>query len=222
MLEKSVTKVLELGCGVRPTPGALHHDRIAHSAHVDVAHDLDTLPWPWPDGSFDEIIAFDVLEHLKLEVAQWLDEAWRILCPGGQLRLRLPAFDNPVSFRDPTHQRLFHEETFYYWQPGHPLHENYGRFYFAESGRWWDVTHVARVNPDSRYGIGDLAVELRKRGAAFPPDVPVNEPGPVGSPRSPGLQTGGRLANSSDVWAIAQEQADWSQYVPVPNGLQTA
>lgn len=222
MLEVRPSVVLELGCGVRPTPGAIHHDRIIHSPHVDVAHDLDVLPWPWPDESFDEIIAFDVLEHLKLEVAQWLDEAWRILHPGGMLRLRLPAFDNPVSFRDPTHQRLFHEETFYYWQPGHPLHENYGRFYFAESGRWWDVTYVARVNPDSRYGIGDLAVELRKCGAASPPESAPTVPTPDGSPRSSGLYMRGVLPKNPEAWAMAQEQADWSQYVLVPDGLQTA
>ena len=48
-------RVLELGCGVRPTPGALHHDRIAHSPHVDIAHDLNELPWPWVDEAFELI-----------------------------------------------------------------------------------------------------------------------------------------------------------------------
>ncbi len=160
-------KVLELGCGMRPTPGALHHDRIAHSPHVDIAHDLNQLPWPWVDETFDEVIAFDVLEHLTLEVPEWLDEVWRILRPAGRLWLRLPAFDNPVSYRDPTHKHLFHEETFYYWQPGHPLHDHYGHFYFAEARRWWAVAQVQRVNPDPRYGIGDLFFELHKRPAVL-------------------------------------------------------
>lgn len=157
--------VLELGCGMRPTPGALHHDRTRHSPHVDVAHDLDRLPWPWADDAFDLVLALDVMEHLHLEVAAWLDEAWRLLRPHGQLYLRLPAWDNPVSYRDPTHVRLFHEESFYYWQPGHALHQDYGRVYFGATARWWEVLSVARVNADPRYGIGDLAVRLRKRPA---------------------------------------------------------
>ncbi len=67
--------------------------------------------------------------------------------------------------RCPTHRRVFQDETFYYWQPGHPLHEDYGRIYFAEAGRWWQVESVARDNADPRYGVGDLCVLLRKRAA---------------------------------------------------------
>jgi|SRR5579859_8170238 len=166
------TRALELGCGVHPTPGALHHDRIRHSSHVDVAHDLNNLPWPWQDEAFELLVALDVMEHLKLDVQAWLDEAWRILRPGGQFYMRLPAHDNPVSYRDPTHYRFFHEETFYYWQPDHALYENYGRFYFAESSRWWDVLSVERGNADPRYGVGDLYVRLRKRSSAQTQAVP--------------------------------------------------
>lgn len=137
---------LELGCGVHPTQGALHHDRIKHSAWVDIAHDLDILPWPWQDGEFDKIIALDVMEHLRLDVDTWLNECWRILSPGGMLVLRLPAFDNPVSFRDPTHRKLFHPETFDYWDKSKQLHVDYGFFYFGEAGKWWTVKTIERVN----------------------------------------------------------------------------
>jgi len=164
--DQTLPVILELGCGKRPTPGALHHDRIHHSDWVDVAHDLEVLPWPWPDESFDGILALDVMEHLRLDIPQWLDEAWRILKPDGYLYLRLPAFDNPVSYRDPTHRRVFQDETFYYWQPGHPLHQDYGCIYFAEAARWWQVESVARDNADPRYGVGDLCVLLRKHTAS--------------------------------------------------------
>ena len=148
--------VLELGCGVHPTPGAIHHDRVQHSAWVDIAHDLDVLPWPWQDAEFDKVIALDVMEHLRLDVNVWLDECWRILTPGCQLVLRLPAWDNPVSYRDPTHKKLFHPETFDYWDANRQLHKDYGFFYFGESGRWWTVETVERVN------AGDLGFVLRK------------------------------------------------------------
>lgn len=155
---------LELGCGVRPTPGYVHLDRIAHAGHVDVAHNLDVLPWPFEDGQFEEILALDVMEHLTQPVNVWLDECWRILKPNGVLVMRLPSWDNHAVFwRDTTHQRAFHEESFCFWDTAHPLWEYYGKFYYAEAGRWWVVESVTRVNPDSRYGIGDLRYVLRKR-----------------------------------------------------------
>ena len=154
---------LELGCGKRPTPGYVHHDRTWHSGHIDVAHDLDRLPWPWADGEVTELLALDVLEHLRLEVNEWLDECHRILASGGVLTMRLPAWDNPVSYRDSTHRKVFHEETFDFWDPDKHLWQWYGSFYYAEANRWWAVESVRRVNPDLRYGVGDLRFELRKR-----------------------------------------------------------
>src|SRR5688500_8953123 len=87
-----VSKTLQLGCGVRPLAGAINHDRVAHAPHVDVdvAHDLDQLPWPWEDGQFSKIVALDVMEHLSLEIHAWLAELWRILEVGGTIELRLP------------------------------------------------------------------------------------------------------------------------------------
>lgn len=157
-----MTAILELGCGVRPSPRAtVRHDRIKHSDHVDVAHDLDLLPWPFADAQYDEVMAFDVMEHLKLDIADWLDECWRILKPGGRLYLRLPAWDNPVSWRDPTHRKVYHLETFDYWCPGRELHENYGWFYFKERDRWWQFGQARRVNPGPT-GVGDIGVLLYK------------------------------------------------------------
>jgi SAM-dependent methyltransferase len=155
---------LQLGCGVKPLIGAINHDRIRHAAHVDVAHDLEVLPWPWQDEQFDKVIAIDVLEHLrpwKCELKQWLDELWRILKPGGQAVLHLPAWDFELSYRDPTHYRVFHIEAFCYWQPGHYLHEQFGKFYFAEMGRWWNVKHAGYDHPASP-NKGDLGFVLEK------------------------------------------------------------
>lgn len=149
---------LELGAGRNPLPGmTVYHDRIAHSPHISVAWDLDLLRWPWADGEWDLVIARDVMEHLRLDVAEWLDECWRILKPGGRLLLRLPAFDNPLSFRDPTHRRVFHPETFHYWDRTQHQHQQWGSIYFAEAGRWWHVAKVGREH-------GDLTFELVKEG----------------------------------------------------------
>lgn len=149
-------KTLQLGCGVRPIEGATNHDRTKHDEWVDIAHDLDVLPWPFADGEVEKIIALDVMEHLRLDVQEWLDECWRILQPDGMLVLRLPAWDNPVSYRDPTHRKVFHHETFDYWYKEKQLHKDYGYFYFGESGKWWTLETVERTNG------GDLGFILRK------------------------------------------------------------
>ena len=149
-------KTLELGCGVHPTPDAVHHDRIKHSPWVDIAHDLDVLPYPFQDGEYDTVIALDVMEHTHLEIDVWLNELWRIMAEGGTLILRLPAWDNPVSWRDPTHRKVFHEETFDYWDKSKQLHKDYGFFYFQEANKWWKILSVTRANGN------DLGFVLQK------------------------------------------------------------
>ena len=159
--------VLQLGCGTRPKPGAINHDRVQHSPDVDVAWDLDQLPWPWVDEQFDRVIALDVMEHLRIDIWQWLAETWRILKPGGLFLLRVPAWNNPNSYRDPTHhdlRSLWHEETIDYFCPATQLWRDYGRFYpGSELGRWWERVSVERTNPDERHGIGALAIVIRKK-----------------------------------------------------------
>lgn len=152
-------RILELGAGANPHPLAtLHHDRIIHSEWIDFAHDLTVFPWPWEDDSLDGIVAIDVFEHLPhIEITTWLDECHRTLKAGGFLMMRLPAWDNPLSWRDPTHYRVFHEQTFDYWDPNRELWNNFGRYYFQEAARWWEVKQVFREANDFRY-------DLEKRG----------------------------------------------------------
>ncbi len=121
---------LELGCGTVPTPGYVHHDRQKHSQHIDVAHDLDQLPWPWRDQSCEEILGLDVFEHLHLMPADWMRECYRLLRPGGLLRLRVPIFGTPWHLIDPTHVRGFHPLNFDYFIADKELYAKYGHFYF--------------------------------------------------------------------------------------------
>lgn len=151
-----MSQALELGCGAHPREGMdVHHDKIAHAGYIDVAWDLDVLPWPWDDEEFNFIWAIDVMEHLKVDVDVWLSECWRILVPGGLLQMRLPAWDNPLSYRDPTHERVFHEESFYYWDPRTTLYADFGRYYFP-GGRWWNVRDKFREANDLRFTLVKL------------------------------------------------------------------
>jgi predicted SAM-dependent methyltransferase len=121
---------LELGCGKAAMPGFVHHDLHRHSDHVDVCHDLNELPWPWDDGSCDEILALDVFEHLHLMPQKWLKECFRLLKPHGVLRLRVPIFGSPWHVIDPTHVRGFHPLNFDYFVRGRELFDKFGHFYF--------------------------------------------------------------------------------------------
>lgn len=145
---------LELGCGNHPTQGYTHHDRWKHSQHVDLAFELESIPWPLLAGSVTALLAIDVFEHLKLDVQVWLDECWRVLRPNGQLTMRLPAYDNPYSWRDPTHQRVFHPESFLYWCPNSPgtVWKDFGRYYFGPGyEKWWIQQSVVRDCKDLRF-----------------------------------------------------------------------
>jgi hypothetical protein len=142
---------LELGCGRFPTPGFIHHDLWAHSPHIDLTFNLDETPWPIATNAVEDLLALDVFEHLTVDVRVWLDECHRILQPKGTLRMRLPAWDNPLSFRDPTHRKVFHDQSFLYWCPRNPgqIWQEFGQYYFGpDYDKWWRQSAFVRQNND--------------------------------------------------------------------------
>jgi N-acetylglucosaminyl-diphospho-decaprenol L-rhamnosyltransferase len=52
--------------------------------------DVERDAWPLADGSFDVVLAMEVIEHLNLSPAHMLHEANRVLVPGGHLLLTTP------------------------------------------------------------------------------------------------------------------------------------
>lgn len=155
-------RTLHLGCGIRPMDGAVNHDRWQHHEGIDIAFDLNVSRWPIPDARFARIVALDVFEHLGVEIDVWLRECWRILEDDGEIVLRVAAWNNPVSYRDPTHKKVFHEETFCFFDPEHELWRNYGSFYYPD-GPWFKVVTVERGNADPRAPTrGDICAVLKK------------------------------------------------------------
>lgn len=100
-------RILNIGCGNRLIEGAVHHDRVKHRPEIDVVHDLNELPWPFEDKSFDRIVALAVLEHLDIDLVASLDECHRILVPGGMLTIKMPMWNAERSYEDPTHRWFF-------------------------------------------------------------------------------------------------------------------
>jgi ubiquinone/menaquinone biosynthesis C-methylase UbiE len=103
--------ILNLGAGNRIIEGAVNHDRLKHRPEISITHDLDVLPWPWSDSSFDAIQAISVFEHLSITLIQALDECWRILKPGGQLVIKYPIYTTPTAHDDPTHRWHWSEKV---------------------------------------------------------------------------------------------------------------
>lgn len=94
---------LDLGAGLdRTLTGAVTVDRLA-SAQPDVVHDLDHFPWPFETGSFDQIRAMDVVEHLS-DLLRTMDEMHRIARPGARVEIYTPHYSCRNSWTDPTHR----------------------------------------------------------------------------------------------------------------------
>lgn len=95
---------LNLGAGNHLAAEAVNHDLRRHRPEIDVVRDLNVLPWPWPDKSFDVVLSSSVFEHLEIDLVQSMDECWRILRPKGVLRLKLPHWQHDNAYADPTHR----------------------------------------------------------------------------------------------------------------------
>lgn len=111
-------KVLDLGCGTRKRPGAIGLDINPRSA-ADVVHDLNALPYPFPDAEFEEIYLDNVIEHLE-DVIKVVEELHRLSKPGALVKVVVPYFRARWACIDPTHRHFFTVDSFSYFDPTHP------------------------------------------------------------------------------------------------------
>lgn len=109
---------LHLGCGTVIKEGWLNHDMIELPG-VDVVHDLRQFPWPFDDGQFDEVYMKDVLEHLP-DTIKTMEELYRITKPEAKVYITVPYWNSVTAHGDPTHVRLFTEDTFSFFDPVSP------------------------------------------------------------------------------------------------------
>ena len=81
---------------------------------VDVMHDFNKFPYPFKDNEFDGVYTSHVLEHLD-DLIRVMKELRRICKKGAEILIRVPHFSCGVSYRDPTHKKLFSYFTFNYF-----------------------------------------------------------------------------------------------------------
>jgi SAM-dependent methyltransferase len=117
---------LLLGCGSRTTKdltvnGVKTFENVTRldingDHRTDVIWDLTNHPLPFPDNSFDEIHAYDVLEHLAQQgdyqfFFKEFTEYHRILKPGGFFLASVPSMTSPWAWGEPSHKRIISKES---------------------------------------------------------------------------------------------------------------
>lgn len=118
--------ILILGCGSRKDQQVVINGRehwrghrlvrvdIEPSHHPDVVWDLNRVPWPFDDNSFDEIHAYEILEHLGRQgdaraFFECFYQVWRVLRPNGVIAATVPRWDSVWAWGDPSHSRVINE-----------------------------------------------------------------------------------------------------------------
>lgn len=147
-------KELLIGCGARLKKQLFLPDHKEWSNLVtldinsehkpNIVHDLTVLPYPFEDETFDEIHAYDVMEHTgaqgdhKFFFAQW-SEFWRILKPDGHFFAKSPMWNSRWAWGDPSHTRViqpeslvFLKQTEYTKQVGHSPMTDFRYIYKAD------------------------------------------------------------------------------------------
>ncbi|MDB5225316.1 MAG: hypothetical protein JWL87_268 [Candidatus Adlerbacteria bacterium] len=92
---------LDLGSGDRKKTGFSTVDWTAETK-PDFVCDLNVFPYPWADGSIDEIEMSHCLEHLE-KPFKVMTELHRIMAPGGALHIKVPHFSRGFTHAEHEH-----------------------------------------------------------------------------------------------------------------------
>lgn len=108
------SKKLNIGSGIKKLPGYVNVD-ILPSA--DVVCDI-TKGLPWGKEDIEEIVADYVLCQIQ-DIKFVMNDFWRVLQPGGILKIKVPNARYACVFQDPMDCRYFIKETFDYFNKDH-------------------------------------------------------------------------------------------------------
>jgi hypothetical protein len=141
---------INLGAGNDILEGYINHDITKHRPEIDVAVDLNLDNWREVflkkyNEMFEEIRAYDVLEHLNDPIG-FMDNCWALLQQGGRLKLKACGWQNPNFWVDPTHKHAYDLHSLDYFDDKTELGQRYG--YYTDK-RW----HIISVNYDRHMNI---------------------------------------------------------------------
>jgi len=123
-------RILDVGCGTNKFPQSIGIDK-NRDTRADVLCDLDQFPYPFRDGTFDQIRVVHVIEHLS-DVIKAMEEFHRLGRPGARVLIATPHYTDFSSFCDPTHRWHLNSYSFRYFGDDNAGFGYYSRVRFRE------------------------------------------------------------------------------------------
>ena len=108
----------------------------------EVIHNMDSIPWPFEDNTFDEILIQHVIEHTHNPLL-WVQEMWRISKPGAKIVIKCPHWSTHWAYGDLTHFSQFSSRSF--------SHFNLDEIYYNVPARFKVHTELHCLNPRGRF-----------------------------------------------------------------------
>lgn len=125
------------------------------TTNPDIVWDLTEFPWPVENEQFDEVHAYEVLEHLVYNgdyrgfFRLW-QEIWRVLKPNGLVCASTPWWQSIWAWQDPGHRMVYSsalltylDQDEYERQIGTTTMTDYRRFWpkpFSFKKAWWEMS----------------------------------------------------------------------------------
>lgn len=128
--------LLDLGGRFNAWPGFQTVDQY----DADLTVDLNGK-WPFSDNSVGVIKAYHIFEHLR-DPIHTMNEAFRVLAPGGWLFIEVPSTDGRGAFQDPTHVSFWNANSFWYY-----TNEAWARFIRPRFSGRFQVSRIVDYYP---------------------------------------------------------------------------
>jgi len=160
-------KILDLGCGVnkwKSDGDTVIGLDMRGGDGVDVVHNIENLPLPFEANTFDLIIARSIMEHIR-DLPKLLDELYRILKPGGSLKIWSPHFSSPMAYACPEHLKYMSVQFFDYY---YTKSKDIAPSYYSEKGF---IVKDKKLNYTAAFATNKVMVAL---GRIMSPIVNLN------------------------------------------------
>lgn len=117
---------------------------------ADIVCDLNK-PWPIPSNSVGVLRASHIIEHLENPV-HVMNEAYRVLAPGGWLFIDVPSTDGRGAWQDPTHISFWNSNSFWYYTRADK------QMYVPEIKARFQVAHMINWFPNEEFRNNNIVV----------------------------------------------------------------
>ena len=188
-------KSLDIGCGRFKLPGSIGLDVVPLEG-VDVVHDLDRFPYPFPSDSFDHVRMSHVVEHIQ-SIVRTMEEVHRIARPGALVEVVTPHYTDTSSWQDPSHRWHLNSRSFEHFEEASPTN------YYSKARFSVEYSEV-RLLKLYRYLGFELLINLQNRSPALPlPEKILGAVPLYPDPRKGHVlpTTGAEVADPSSRWA---------------------